>query len=64
MSLKIKMCPDRRVTEERKALTYGSGDIRFEYFTECLEGKCVAFRDGVCQKYGNKVYFEEQGEQG
>ena len=61
--MSMKMCPDRKVTQVHKALTYIDGDSVFEYFTECLECKCVAFRDGVCQKYGNKVYFEEQGEQ-
>ena len=59
LNMKVKMCPDRKVSEERKALTYGSGDIRFEYFTECLKEKCVAYNGGACQKYGNKVFYEE-----
>lgn len=49
--LKIKLCPDRKVTQVHKALTYIDGDGMFEYFTECMRSGCVAYNNGICEKY-------------
>lgn len=58
MGKKIKMCPDRKVTQTHPALTYVDGDTTFEYFTECLKEKCVAYCDGNCKKYNNNVFYQ------
>lgn len=39
----LKLCPYLPQKEERKALTYGSGDVEVTYFLPCLKDKCAAF---------------------
>ena len=58
MDKKVKMCPDRKVTQVHPALTYVDGDTTIEYFTECLQEKCIAYRDGNCKKYNNHVFYQ------
>lgn len=60
--LKIKMCPDRKVTSVHKALTYIEGDSVFEYFTECMRSECIAYDSGICKKYNSKVEYTKSTE--
>ena len=61
MEKSIRVCPDLLVREEKKAIAYGQGDVTFSYFQPCLLGKCIAYNAGGCQKYGQSVKEEENG---
>lgn len=56
-TVETKLCTDRKVTTVHKALTYLDGDSTFEYFTECLKEKCVAYNNGYCKKYNSGVDY-------
>lgn len=47
---KVKLCPYLPVTEERKAVCIGTGDITVTYFNSCLKEKCMAYVNGECSK--------------
>lgn len=59
----IKLCPDRKVTQVHKAMMIGHGDSMFEYFTECMKEKCVAYSDGRCTKYNNTLVEMKESEE-
>ena len=51
----VQLCPDRKVSQVNKAMLIGNGDTMFEYFTECMKEKCVAFSNGRCTRYNNTL---------
>lgn len=51
----IKYCPDLTGYEEVKAAFVGHGDFTRPILRECIKEECVAYKDGYCKKYHNKV---------
>lgn len=48
-----KFCPYLPITEERKAICVGTGDVTITYFNPCLKAECMAYKDGKCGKVKN-----------
>lgn len=59
---KIKYCPDLTTYSERQGYSIGSGMIKEIHLNECIKEKCAAYRDGICEKYGNFVEVKEDGQ--
>lgn len=51
----ILFCPDLVGKEEVKAIYKGHGDFIRPVLNSCIKEKCVAYKDGYCKKYHNKV---------
>lgn len=55
----IRFCPDLTGKEEVKAMIRGHGDFVRPVLNLCIKEKCVAYKNGMCMKYDNKVEVEE-----
>lgn len=55
----ILFCPDLVGKEEVKAVCVGHGDFVRPVLNPCIKEKCVAYKDGYCKKYHNKVEWEK-----
>lgn len=51
----IAFCPDLTCKEEVKGMVIGQGDFTRPILNACIKDKCVAYKDGECRKYNNKV---------
>ena len=59
IEMDIKYCPDLTGYEEVKAAFVGHGDFTSPILRECIKEECVAYKDGYCKKYHNKVEWEK-----
>lgn len=58
----ILFCPDLVGKEEVKAAFVGHGDFVRPVLNPCIKEECVAYKDGYCKKYHNKVEVERKNE--
>lgn len=56
----ILFCPDLVGKEEVKAMFVGHGNFTRPVLNACIKEKCVAYKDGYCEKYHNKVEEERE----
>ena len=55
----ILFCPDLVGKEEVKAMIIGHGDFVRPVLNPCIKEKCVAYKDGYCNKYLQNVEVKE-----
>ena len=55
-----KYCPDLITKQWNKASLRGNGDFQSINLNECLGKHCVAFNDGICEKYKTVAIADEQ----
>ena len=54
-----KGCPLLTYKAEYKALMVGTGDTTIQYLLPCIKEKCVAYEDGYCKNFDNKVEYKK-----
>lgn len=54
-----KGCPLLTYKAEYKALMVGTGDTTIQYLLPCIKDKCVAYEDGYCKHFDNKVKYKK-----
>lgn len=56
----ILFCPDLVGKEEVKAMLMGHGDFVRPVLNACIKDKCVAYKDGYCNKYQKNVEVKDE----
>lgn len=56
----ILFCPDLVGKEEVKAVFIGDGDFVRPVLNPCIKEKCVAYKDGYCNKYQRNVEVKDE----
>lgn len=56
----ILFCPDLIGKEEVKAVFVGHGDFVRPVLNPCIKEKCVAYKDGYCNKYLQNVEVKDE----
>lgn len=56
----ILFCPDLVGKEEVKAVFIGHGDFVRPVLNPCIKEKCVAYKDGYCNKYQRNVEVKNE----
>lgn len=56
----ILFCPDLVGKEEVKAVFIGNGDFVRPVLNPCIKEKCVAYKDGYCNKYQRNVEVKDE----
>lgn len=54
-----KYCPDLTTIQWNQAMLRGHGDFQSVNLNECIGRMCVAYNDGVCEKYKVCVITED-----
>lgn len=59
MAKKARGCPLLIQSDTFPSRTVAGEAHTRTFMLSCIEDKCMAYRSGICEKWGGKIYYEE-----